>query len=732
MLLFTIKLRAVVLFLTALCFCQTIFAQQSGTVRGRIIHKATKKGLPGVNVQILGTVLGASTNLQGKFEVRRIPFGIYTVRISMIGYGKKNIVDLNVNDETPALTIELEEAPIEIDPVVISVSKWEQDANNTSATVEVLTAKDIMQRSPIRIEDALETAAGVQILQENVNIRGSDGWTFGIGGRVLVMMDGVPMMTSDMGSVNWFMVSPADIERAEIVRGAGSAIYGSSAMGGVINFITRKPGVKSRTYVRSMFGKYDDFDQPGWDWTDDIMHFNRLDFTHSRQIGNLGLRISGSRNFSTGYVERSEYERYNISARLNYRFQDNSELTFFGNYMYDDSEVFVVWKNQIEATRVARGEADKRQTRNGSTLFARYHRLISAKAAVELRAFLNRFLIGTQATDVDFSPALGLGSSIQGTYLPGSKLSLIWGSDFKLDKVKSDAYGKRDGFLVAPYLQADWQFLPNFNLTMGARYDRYKISAVSDTSIRLNEARVYDHVSPKVGLNFHPFPNTTLKGSISNGFKFPVIFQLFFDNQEITNITFVANDTLRSEKSWSYEFGFKQKITPSWFIELNGFYTDVQNLIEVGALNDSTAIFFNTKEVGIPGIEFVSNGRWWHNRLGLRVNLTYLNPHNKETNKLLTHRQKLIAFMGASLRLDNFEFQIDYKYGSAQERYLLPDQERAHQFVPQKVLDARVFYYWKQFTFLLGVNNLANYAYTLRDRFLEESRNFVVGVTAEF
>ncbi len=722
----------VVIILTSLCFCQISFAQNRGTVRGKIIDSATKEALPGVNVHILGTVLGSSTNLDGKFEIRRIPFGVYTLRISMIGYAKQNIENFRFNADTKPLNVELEEAPVEIDPVVISVSKWEQDVENTPATVEVLTAKDILQRSPLRIEDALETAAGVQILQENVNIRGSDGFTLGIGSRVLVMMDGVPVMTSDMGSVNWFMISPADIERAEIVRGAGSAIYGSSAMGGVVNFITRVPQPKSRTFIRTMVGVYDEFKPADWDWTDDVLQFNRLDFTHSRKVGNLGLRISGGRSFSTGYTENSEYTRYNISGKFNYRFEDSSVLTFYSNYMHDDSEVFVVWDLQSLATKVARGESDKHQTRNGLTLFTKYNRPISSKAAVEFRAYLNRFLLGIQFTDVNFTPALGLGGAIQGTYLPFNELSFIWGSDFKWDKAKSDIYGERSALLTAPYLQIDWRFHKKFNLTLGGRYDRYEIFAAEDTTFRLNESKVFDRFSPKIGLNFHPFKNTTLRGSLSNGFKFPVIFQLFFDNQEITSITFVANEQLRSEKSWSYEVGLKQKITPTWFFELNGFYTDVQDLIEPGVIAGGVrASFLNTTEVGIPGVEFVSNGRWWQNRLGLRVNFTYLNPHNKETDELLAHRQRYIAFVGSSLKLGNFEFQADYKYASKQERYLFPP-ETGHQFVPQKVLDARVFYYWKKFTLIVGVNNIFNYAYTLRDKFLEENRNFVAGLTAEF
>lgn len=724
-----IILSVLLLLTTSLAYGQS----GHGNVTGKIVDKNTRAPLPGVNVQILGTVLGASTDLDGQFEIRRVPAGRYRLRVTMIGYAKVTLENVQVTSGTTELpnTVELVEAPVEIDPVVVSVSKWKQDAEDTPATVEVLTAKDILQRNPVQIQDALETVTGVQILQENVNIRGSDGFTFGIGSRVLVMMDGISLMTSDFGSVNWFMVSPSDIERAEVVRGAGSAVYGSSAMGGVVNFITRDPSPKARTYVRTMAGFFDDFSQDGWGWSDGTHDFNRIDFTHSKQIGNLGYRVSGGRSYSAGYTEQGEYERYNVSGKFNYHFNDNSSLTFFGNYMHDDSDVFVIWESQRRAAFVAPGERDKHQSRNGLTLFSKYSRPISSKAAVEFRAYLNRFLLGIQFTDVNFAPALGLGGAIQGNYIPFENLSFIWGSDFKFDRAKSDIYGERKAYLVAPYLQADWKFHPRFNLTLGARYDRYEVLAASDTSLSFSESRVYDHVSPKIGLNYHPFDGTTLRGSISNGFKFPVIFQLFFDNQEITNITFVANEQLKSETSWSYEVGLRQNITNSWFFEVNGFLTDVENLIEPGVTGGgTTATFLNTEKVKIPGIEFSSNGRWWQNRLGLRVNLTYLDPHNDKTGDLLTHRQKVIGFVGSSLRLGNFELQADYKYSGKQERYLIPGIPI--QFVPQKVMDSRLFFYWNQLTFVTGVNNIFNYAYTLRDNYLEENRSFYVGVTAEF
>ena len=101
---------------------------------------------------------------------------------------------------------------------------------------------------------------------------------------------------------------------------------------------------------------------------------------------------------------------------------------------------------------------------------------------------------------------------------------------------------------------------------------------------------------------------------------------------------------------------------------------------------------------------------------------------DKTTDKTLLYRHKFIAFLTPSLRLGNFELQVDYKYASRQDRYgIFPLDQR----VPQKVLDSRLFYYWKFLSFFVGVNNLRNYSYTLRDRYLEEIRNYMLGFSAE-
>ena len=701
-----------------------------GVIAGRVTDGQSGEGIPGVNIQISQTVLGGSSDATGAFNISRVPVGVYAISISMLGYDTFTQDKLRVTSgDTTLVLAELHERPIEIDPVVITASTWRKEADNSPATIEVLTARDIMKRSPIKIEDALETAAGVQIMQENVTIRGSDGFTRGIGSRVLVLMDDVPVMNSDFGAVNWFMVSPADVERAEIVRGAGSALYGSSAMGGVINFMTRNPTPQSRTYVRTIFGVYGEPSEKGWDWTGRLLNFHRQDVTHSRQIGNLGLRLSAGRSQSTGYHENGEFERYNLSGKFVYRFPNASKLTFLANYMNDDSDVFVRWRGQRRALQVAEAEKDKHQDQNGITLFGKYALPISSKAALNFRLYYNRFLLGTQlTTEGTFSPALGFGGSVQGHYIPFSSVSLVYGTDFKLDKVKADSmlYGRRNAVLLAPYAQAEWRFRPNFNLSLGGRFDRYEI--LSDETAQFGQGRSYEHFSPKVGLNYHPFQGTTLRVSAANGFKFPIVAQLFLEFDS-AGFTFRATPDLRSEESWTYEFGLRQKITPTWFFEVNGFYTDVDDLIEVVLSPSLEASFRNIENARITGVEFVTNARWWHNRLGLKANLTYINPRDLVQDQLLAYRQKLMAFVSPSMRIGRWELQVDYKYADAQKIYQL---SAFPQLVPQKVVDTRLFYYYKKHTFYIGVNNLGNYNYTLRDEVLEEIRNFVAGYTVEF
>jgi iron complex outermembrane receptor protein len=107
-------------------------------------------------------------------------------------------------------------------------------------SVAVLDEEGIARRAVVRVDEAIDRAPGVQLLNGQINIRGSTGYAQGVNSRVLLLVDGVPANQGDRGGISWDLLPVDDIERVEIVKGAGSAQYGSAAMGGVVQLVTRE------------------------------------------------------------------------------------------------------------------------------------------------------------------------------------------------------------------------------------------------------------------------------------------------------------------------------------------------------------------------------------------------------------------------------------------------------------------------------------------------------------
>ena len=136
-------------------------------------------------------------------------------------------------------------------PVVVTATKTEHSLGETTADVSVVTREQIEKMPANNVLDVMRTMPGVTVdsarsfygtsTQNKVIIRGMGGDD--VNGRVLVLMDGLPVMTAGNNIFNWDTISLDTVERIEVVRGPASALYGSSAMGGVINIITRKPTI---------------------------------------------------------------------------------------------------------------------------------------------------------------------------------------------------------------------------------------------------------------------------------------------------------------------------------------------------------------------------------------------------------------------------------------------------------------------------------------------------------
>jgi iron complex outermembrane receptor protein len=133
-------------------------------------------------------------------------------------------------------------------------------------SVSTMDAGSISRRNIITLDDALRYVPGVNLTEYQVNVRGSSGYSRGAGSRVLLLVDGIPFVTGDTGEMNFETLPVGQIERVEVVKGAASALYGSSALGGVINVITKRIPEQPETRIRAFGGFYGTPSFPQWDW----------------------------------------------------------------------------------------------------------------------------------------------------------------------------------------------------------------------------------------------------------------------------------------------------------------------------------------------------------------------------------------------------------------------------------------------------------------------------------
>jgi outer membrane cobalamin receptor len=702
-----------------LLFPMIIQAQSMGSIRGQVLDSKTGKNLSSANVMIQGTVLGASTDASGRFVMERIPAGTYRVYVSMMGYGAKTVEDVLVRSgETTELSIMLDETVVAMDPIIVTASKHAQALSHSPQAVTVIPHARIRERHIRKMEEALNDVPGIHFNEDNISIRGSSSWSaFNIGSRVLLLIDGVPFMVSDIGGISWDMMPLMDIQRIEVVKGAGSALYGSAAMGGVINIITQESSPRGRFQVRTVAGLYDDPHYDVWQWTEKSLHYEGVDLAYSRQIGRVGFRVSVSRYVSTGYMENNETDRWNVSGKIAYRLPNNSKLELYGSWTQADKGGFIQWLDQNSPFEVPEYNKEDAIQFKITNLYATYHLPLSARFNLKFRLSSIFSLAGNQLTTLDsgeFDPSHGPGGEIQATWIPLKNHMITMGSEFRWDISGAEYFGTHEGYSISPYIQDEWTLLPNLRTTMGLRIDNHTlINEKSDT-----------RVSPKFGVNYRlfdsgPIARTILRASLGAGFRAASVFEKYIE-ADYSGLTIIPNPDLRSERSWSSEIGIKQNILTDHSLELSIFQNDVWDMIE--AVRDilGTIQFQNYVRARIRGLECAAESWWWQRRFCVRGNITWLDPMNLEFDEILPYRPKVSYLVSGTLHLKPVMLQAEYRYASRIDRVELNPLDPR---VPLKLLNLRAQVQWKWLTLQLAVHNALNYHYAQIERRMGEIRN---------
>ncbi len=687
-------------------------AQNNGSISGSVRDAGTGNPLTGVNIIVKGTVLGAATDLEGEFRIENIASGAYDLQITMIGYKSITRTGIQISaGQNPEVIIELDETTIEAPELIVTASKRAQRVDDSPSSIAIMTSKDLEKRNQVYLDQLLEHVPGVNFMGSQVNIRGSSGFSYGVGSRVLLLVDGVPVMSSDTGEIKWDFIPASQVERVEIVKSAGSALYGSSALGGVINIITKSAALKPETNLRMSFGFYDDPPYDEWKWTNNLLYYNNVDVDHSRKIGDHNIFFSIGRHADEGYTENGEFERYNASGKVFLKLNSQSNLTLSGNYENNESGIGVMWRNRHNALEVEPAAVGDQVVSNRFSLNATHQWAVNKSFGLKNRVSWFRSQFENQMHDNnDYSTAHKLGYELQGNYILTETQSLTFGTEETLDLVSFVPLGDFDIITASIYAQDEIKLPVNLIMTLGLRYD------YTTTNSDLTDYQL----SPKFGLVWHIAEMTTFRLSSGKGFRAPSVTERF-PNIYASGLKVVPNPELGAETAWSHEIGFSTPLSPSLLLDIAAFQNDYWDLIEPVPDITNTVRFMNLTRARISGMETIMKFSILNKFITGQFGYTYLDPQDLDMDEVLAYRPKHMLNTAASVHFRNMEFGIDYRYYSRLEKVKLYEDEPR---VAQKVLNTHWSIDLNRYHISLNANNILNHMHTQHERTIMPIRHF--------
>lgn len=590
----------------------TVFAE--GTTGGDDRYLYAVKGivtdengqpLPGAAVKVIGTTFGAGTNTDGAFILRFEDRKERTLKVSFVGYDPQEVKAVPGSDNAAPIEVRLTPASNPLNEVVITGSLTEKPLKEVPVLTRVISQKEIQALNPMSIETLLQyELPGLQIGFNSMSQLPEITYQ-GMGGEyILFLIDGERVSGEGADhNVDFTRFNVDDIERIEIIKGSQSTIYGSNALGGVINIITKNA------------------DRP---------------FT-----GNINARYAGSNGQKYTLSSGIRKDRLSSYTSLTWRTKDS--------YTIEDTEGKTTVVTSPDGETVNTGDPQY-TTVYGYNIWDLTQKLgytCNERLSTELKGsfYHNKRDIRTGKNYQDFFIDYTLGGKVK--YLPAENqqitLSYLFDSYkknkdyFKSGKTDTDYHNKTQtprvdytgtfgshtvsaGFegnleylkhyfmkdtssvsmqTYALYLQEDWKVTERLNVVAGVRADYHR--------------KYHLHVTPKLSLMYTPWDCLTLRAGYSQGFRSPSLKELYqeYDMGGLGWMMLYGNPNLKPETSNQY--ALSAEFTKGGLnMSVSATHNRFKNRITLQSLNDGTSDsrYENAERARTTGIETIVRYRW--------------------------------------------------------------------------------------------------------------------------
>ncbi|NQS90436.1 TonB-dependent receptor [Patescibacteria group bacterium] len=512
--------------------------------------------------------------------------------------------------------------------VVVTATKTERILADVPIETTLITKEEIEQSNAQTVSDLLKYTPGIGIgMNNDADQAGNLNWraTFrGLRlneGYGLVLIDGQRVKGGGMGEYGYGInqIPPEMIERIEVVKGPGSVLYGSDAMAGVVNIIT-KPTPEKRFF--SCYGGYGTHDasNAGCSLGDKIANFVCL------------LNYSGEKSDAGKYGGEDEYEANFVNSKLGYEFKEGKRLNL-GIDWNKKSWIYCDWDSiKISPAWEAKFDDGSRFVLKGYWYDWDFHHFSPGYA--ELKGDMGYRQVESQYSRFLFDKHMATG-----------------GFEFLEEEIDYTLANKTvDTYSV--FLQDEWAALDNLNLTLGVRFDSH--------------SQFDEEVSPRISGLLEITDKSRVRGSVGRSFKSPTIRQLYYNAPFRHGSYYIqSNSDLSPEYGIGYSLGLEQEFSDRFLLNLGVFRNDIDDMVvsyDTGQtyLGRTLKSYKNIAEAYTQGIELELKANIFEELTGF-LSYAFLDTEDKETENELTYRSKHTA--GWRLNYNNKKYEFGANFG---------------------------------------------------------------------
>lgn len=782
----TMQLKNILIALSFVVVFGGIHAQ-TAKLSGLVTDAANGEPLLSATVKI--GLLGTITDFDGSYLIQ-LSAGTHTVEVSYVGFETvTQTVDLKAGEDR-RLDFQLQENQTLLQTATVTSGKYERALGEVTVSLEVIRQSLLESINTTSIDDALQKVPGVDIIDGQANIRGGSGFSYGAGSRVLLLIDDMPILQADAGYPNWSDVPVENIDRIEVVKGAASALYGSSALNGIINIRTAYATSKPVTKISGFYTFYDKPADKKQVWYDDYQPFEYgFSASHKQKIDRLDIVLGAFQLYRRSYLRstNSDYFRFNAGAR--YRLTDKLAIGFNSNFNPGNSEDFFFWKS-LDSLFVG---SDNTLSTHERFRFNIDPFITYFDPAGNRHRLQGRYYSIDNKNDNNGADQSNRSQTVYAEYQfqrnwAGLDLVSTAGVVFTGNSVTAPLYGDTVFSIknVAAYAQLEKKFFKRLNTSLGFRFEHNTLETPEIFGCRqdiftgkiicdtIQNGRVIESKPVwRFGLNYQLAEGTFLRASWGQGYRFPTIAESFITTT-FGGVPVSPNPQLRSETGWSAELGIKQGFrlgTFDGFLDIAAFRSDYKDMMEFN-LVDFFPTGFKSLNVGgteIVGMEMTIAGRG--NFFGWPTNIlagyTYLNPQFKQfdttplgAGETPTEGQRNALNSSSDENILKYRFRHTLKFDieSSYKRYALGFAANYNSFMEAVdevfeslivpglrqyrqdnntgivILSARtsVSFWQEKAKLSLIVNNLDNKMYSIRAGIMDPPRNYTLRVDWKF